>query len=765
MLNKYMDRLELLLRQYRDIELKQFVGPSGDSANFDDLVWYHVCPNTGRKTRYLCGIHGCKGAGNAGNRPEYILPYPYSHLIKVWIIETVNAPISSTEKKARVSAARALISLMKGDLHIQTELSVQCLKLGSRSRSRLQNFFTFCSGKGLMRRFNVQDVDGRDRTGHASLDTTIEKLPNIESILALGNIFSCVFEHVNDDGEVSLDQEVNIHDAFVVTSTLLSLAAPNRSSVEIPLLPKQRLNLHSEGLGPPVYYLDWIGSKGYKDNKNHMLAALSQPIKKALNFFYKACEPARILARFYENPNQTLGKLLGEFEVDPVFKRNLSFTKIPTLFTLGYALGFYGVDDCVPVLKENADVSSVYHAHRGRCFYLKPIYSLTCQDQLSVSRNQASSVSGLPYLFGYTFLPEIFKDKLVVSVSEVQAWWLILIKTKILPEFPRSFSSGESSVKLKDAMFCFLGSWFYKKENNRGSGGKPFQKSSYMLVPLASLGASLISRLNSRPDSAKGSIFQAYGFSTELRIQLHSLRHFTNTLADLSAIPVEVITAWSGRKSSEQTLTYIHTTHDERAERVSAIMSRPDIDERNIRIISQLSLVEATNLPASVTSIGLCTQNLNITPCNYLNDFVAQCFLCAESCYVAGDIAAIELFEKDHFFQSSRLSSVASDARLSTSFAMQKWFEIHTRNIHILSVLIRIMKSSLPGTLIRYSGARSEFLLTDLETMVVTSLACELPDSERALRDAVNKLANVGRGEPNAKLLSLMSLFGLSDEA
>lgn len=41
----------------------------------------------------------------------------------------------------------------------------------------------------------------------------------------------------------------------------------------------------------------------------------------------------------------------------------------------------------------------------------------------------------------------------------------------------------------------------------------------------------------------------------------HSLRHFGNTLADLSEIPKEIITAWSGRVDKEQTNTYIHTSH------------------------------------------------------------------------------------------------------------------------------------------------------------------------------------------------------------
>ncbi|MBN0574240.1 hypothetical protein JTM30_35700, partial [Pseudomonas aeruginosa] len=129
----------------------------------------------------------------------------------------------------------------------------------------------------------------------------------------------------------------------------------------------------------------------------------------------------------------------------------------------------------------------------------------------------------------------------------------------------------------------------------------------------------------------------------------------------------------------EQTHTYIHTTHDEKASRVSAILNPPDIDRRDIRVVSQDQLTQTTNLPASVTSTGLCTQNLNVTPCNYLNDFVSQCFMCPDTCHIAGDVKTIEFFEKDLSFQTLRLESVACDPRLPSSQAMRQWYLIHSR--------------------------------------------------------------------------------------
>lgn len=759
-INKYYDRMESLIGEYRDAELKQFEGPGNKQAEFDDRIWYHIDPNTGRQVRYLCGIHGRRGKGNAGNLPSDSLPYPYNHLIKVWIIEVANTNLSASEKQARASSARKVLSLMDGDLFAQSESSIRSLNLGIRSVDRLRSFFDFCAKNGLMRRIDLTGSDNRDRTGHAYVDNVLEKLPDITTVLALGAIFSSVFEHVDENGNLLLGEEIKMHDALIVTFTLLSLASPNRTSAEIPLLPKQKLQSHSEGNGAPVYYLDWIGSKGYHNNKNHVLSALAEPITKATSFFFRACEPARVLCRFYEKPNLSLRALLGTYEIALELKKNLSLSQRPNLFTLGYALGFYEVGDRVPVLKEGVDPTSVPRTQRGRCFEEKPIYSLRSEDRLSVSNLGKANLSALPFLFGYSNPSKMFTDRVTATVGEVQDWWISFYKKNILPEFPLSFSTGESSIKLNSAMFCFLGSWFYGMSKRKGSGGKTFQRSNYSVVPLASLGHSIHYRLG---QSNMASIFSSYGFSTDLNLSPHSLRHLTDTLADLSHIPVEIITAWSGRKSSEQTHTYIHTSDDEKASRVSAIMNPPEIDKRSIRVFTQEKLTIATNLPASLTSTGLCTQNLNVTPCNYLNDFVSHCFMCPEACHVAGDENAIELFEKDLAYQVARLESVASDSRLPTSSAMRKWYIIHSRNSHVLSLLIDLMKSSPAGMTIRYSSKNAEFSLIDLNSMVIKKIASALPDFEACLNGIIESKLATAKSDNNAELSSLLSSFGLFD--
>ncbi len=759
MLNKYLGRLQRLISEYRDAALEQFVGPGDKKAEFDDLCWYHLDPNTGRRTRLLCCRHGRKGKGDS-IPPEFALPYPYGHLLKVWAIQVVNKPLSASEKRRQIAEARKVLSCIKGDLYLQTEESISLIYEGRIMYAT--PFMRFCIENGLMPRVNwLPTLDSRDRTGHSEFDKKQSKLPDIQAVIAIAQIFTRIFEPVNICGSVMPGGKVDMLDAIVATSAALSLASFNRMAAEIPVLSKQRLHSHSENGGEPVYYLDWKGSKGYKDNKNHILAALAGKIGKALNFFHDACEPARALCRFYENPNQSLKELLGGLIVAPERQRHLSLTARPNLFQLGYALGFYGVDDCVSVLKEGADPAAMYHVIRGKCFEKKPIYSLLSADQISTSISPVTQTSygSMHVLFRLNMQRNPFGEKLTVTVAEAQKWWISHFRTTIIPEFPLSHTNSENNIRLKDAMFCVLGSSFYGVAGH-GTGGKLFQKSHYAVVPLSSLASNITSRL--RGNNWRSTIFRDYGYSSNLRLKPHSLRHFGNTLTDMSEIPVEINTALSGRVDPEQTHSYIHTSHSEKADRVGAVINRANMADQVIRVVSAKQLEQATNLPASLTSTGLCTQDLTVTPCDFLNDFVAQCFMCPETCHIAGDESAIAFLQKDFSYQNARLESVGCDRRLENSQAMKQWYVIHSRNTHFLSMLIDLMKKSPRGNIIRYSISKNEFHLTDLPTKTTTTVACVLPDSEGRLKRLLDQKTANAVPSVNPQLNALLLSFGLA---
>ena len=579
---------------------------------------------------------------------------------------------------------------------------------------------------------------------------------------------------INKNGSVSERKDVNHKDAFVTTFGLLGLASPNRLSAEVPVLPKQRLKTYSERSGEPVYYLDWFGSKGFKDNRNHILAALAENVDKALNFFFDACEPARILCRFYENPRQPLKALLADFNVPGDRRDHLKIDEVPNLFVLGYALGFYGTEELVAVVAQGVIPPTLRHndPRYRECFQQKQIYSLRKEDRLSISALQKKvKISALPTLLrqdsiNRSFVREVLcpggHDELI-SVGDLQDKWIEYFTKTLLPEFPYSYSTGESRIRLADAHFCFLGHYFYGF-NIIGSGGKTLQKTPYAIVPLSSLGVYAAGRLAGGNVSHRyPTIFGEYGFPT-LNLKPHSLRHFGNTLAYLSDIPKEIITAWSGRVDKSQTNTYLHTSHDERAELVRAVIGKPEHDKRDVRVIAQETLMHGVNLPATITSTGICTQELNASPCDYLNDFVSQCFMCSASCHVAGDGQSIEFFEKDHEVQLTRLNLVSKDQRLPSSTAMQKWFVIHSRNTYVLAGLIDFLKKCEVGSVVRFSSPTGEFHITDPILKETKKIQCSIPDFEGKLRELIAEQNVDPQSSENLQLQSLLSSFGLSEQ-
>ncbi|WP_374343539.1 hypothetical protein [Azonexus sp.] len=663
---------------------------------------------------------------------------------------------------------------MPGELYELTNENVSSLIHG-RGIALINLFLTFCTDQGLMRPIQLAMLYNRDRTGHAQFDAKVEKLPDIESILALGSIYNTIFQPVDQNGLVADKKHVDHKNAFVITYALLGLASPNRLSAEVPVLPKQRLKAYSERGGESVYYLDWFGSKGFKDNRNHLLAALADKVDKAVNFFFNAAEPARILCRFYENPQQSLKALLADFKVMGKRKEHLKFDEPPNLFVLGYALGFYGDEERVPVLPHGVDLPDLAHnSPRYReCFESKQIYSLKNEDRLSISALQKKTkISALPTLLGLDSINRsLAHDALCrgsrdgsISVSKFQDNWIQYFKNTFIPEFPYSYSTGQSRIKLADALFCFLGCWFYSREYV-GSGGKPLAGSHYTIVPLSSIGTHAAVRLSGSNQSRRNpTIFKEYGYPT-LSVKPHSLRHFGNTLADLSEIPKEIITAWSGRLDKNQTNTYLHTSHEEKADRVRAVIGKPEHDAREVRVVTQEALMQGINLPATITSTGICTQELNVTPCDYLNDFISQCFMCSASCHVAGDTKAVQFFEKDHEVQLARLALVSKDRRLPSSTAMQKWFVIHSHNTHVLGSLIDFLKQYDAGSIIRYSSPTGEFHITDPVIKETKKIQCFIPDFEGKLRRLIAEQTANPTSSTNLQLQSLLSSFGLSDKA
>ncbi|WP_214652809.1 hypothetical protein, partial [Vibrio anguillarum] len=95
-----------------------------------------------------------------------------------------------------------------------------------------------------------------------------------------------------------------------------------------------------------------------------------------------------------------------------------------------------------------------------------------------------------------------------------------------------------------------------------------------------------------------------------------------------------MISMLSGRKSAEQTLSYIHITDAQNSSVISDVLYEKETEEQvqgqvGKRIQSKAQYDEATNnlSPTFVSEVGFCTQDLTLTPCTYMTEFETQCTL------------------------------------------------------------------------------------------------------------------------------------------
>ncbi|KJZ15396.1 hypothetical protein TW85_04980 [Marinomonas sp. S3726] len=765
MLNRYELRLKELIEKYRSYNLNQFSGPNNQVADFDDLVWFYIDPNSGRKVKFLATI---PNSGRTLNRLN-ALSYPYNYLFKVFVIQLSNKQISAKSKQREALGARKLLSVIKCSLY---QLN-QELYYSIKGRNDHKAFVDFLFENQLTPRFTTHFSENRDRTGGNVVDQRFDKLPKDASIITIGAIFNEVFKDVNLDGTIKEGSIVDPLSALVTTTSLLALSSPNRLNAETFLIPKQKLKSYKEGNQPPIYYLDWIGSKGYKNNKNHLLSALSKQVEKAVNFFNFASEPSRILCRFYQNPNQSLKLLLSGFEVCSDRKNRFKLGQNIHLFQLGYILGFYNEDIRISVLKRSMIKPTLKQYGNSKYWESKPVYLLEKDDLIRTSMGRRGSIGKLfDHSLNRGEFHNLFKNNYYISISELEAIWIYYLTKVALPSFPLFFLD-DKSVRLESSLFCCNGSFFAArvlgksptgKDSGRLSGPYNLGKSMYAILPPSYLSSITLRKLSPQKSKATKTIFEDYNFSRELGLKPHSLRHYANTLAFKSNIPIEIISAWSGRVSNEQTYTYIHVPETDKTNRVRAIINptQESIDSVDIKIITMKDISVTTHFPATITSTGVCTQELNVTPCDYLNDFSSQCFMCSQSCHIAGDTDAINFLNKDKEFQIERLKSIKGDPRLSSSKAMQEWYIIHSRNTEILFKLVELMLQKAKGTIIRFRGTDTSFILTDLTSRQVEEVRVELPNFKVELSDFLSKSPSTKDKIDNLELTNLLSSFGVN---
>lgn len=516
----------------------------------------------------------------------------------------------------------------------------------------------------------------------------------------------------------------------------LGMASPNRIGAEQVLLTTQRIQRHSQvvdGQEKTVHYLNWRGSKGFKDNQNHINAEMVESLDRALHFTILATEPARALARFYRQPNRPLKEVLGDFKPsdENIALLKPSMNKPTHLLHLGLLLGFFeGSDKCVRVTPDTKGaIDKTYKPHNPK--FIKPIAQLEPFDTLVfkprcpyaralTGSNFAKQCQYQNYTAGQQALTVAAFQNHTIEINQSQLSGYNKQQTK--------------SVDVEHALFM------YTEKQMGGKVTHPF-----LLVPIGSLSRIFADDL-SKASKNRLTIFERHGFASDFVLKPHQLRHWQNDYLAKKGLPHHLITLLSGRKSAEQTLTYIHTTDAENASVIWDISysNEPERDVKEkvslrIRTMNQYNEAIDNETPTFVHETGFCTQNLALSPCTYMSEFETQCALCSSSCHIAHDSEAIALLMKDLKVQTHNLEKVQTTINFVTSRSMQMWYKTHYRNTCMLKHLIEVLSDDAieKGSMVRLLTRSNSIRITSLETKTVAEHKLALPDAEQALQAAL----------------------------
>ncbi|MEF1203827.1 MULTISPECIES: hypothetical protein [Vibrio] len=660
--------------------------------------------------------------------------YPKTKLKRSWLIpnETkmalalfLNHKLQSCNIDTVVSASRRVmgsLTLLNLQPHELTQNNYSRIIENSSSKTNLARFNAFinwCVKNEYCELIRPQAIsDGGIYDGHKR---RLKKLPDVSSVLALGDIFC---QTIPTDRTL-WDTSPNTSQANALMSiySALCLASPNRMCAEVITLQKQELlkfqTKDKEGNDVTLHSLMWQGSKNYKDNENHVGSWIAEQLERGIEYFDLVTAPYRILAAFWTNQKSTIKELfpvINDSLTERLDTAKLTLSDTPNFIQLGYLLGFYQGDTFkLNIDGPNKNKSTVHVSEFSGDF--KVFFGRT---------------SGLGKLLGYKQLSSnsslITQTKLkfrnFTTINELQQY-IYQIMTRDWPSFP-DLSMGESQNKtlILNAMWCLTG------YSINGDGGY------YQLIKADTIVGLVRKKLT------QGNLFKDFNFSVRLKVTPHNLRHFINHNGYINGVPDYILNMWSGRQDSEHLIHYIHESEEDKLARIPMVTEQIKVE--NITVTSEQEYAKQRRLvdgATSRTSVGFCSKDLRYSPCTYLSEFETQCTFCENSCHVAHDEAGIRVLEDDYEIQCGRLISHLSSPKKNNKNQKQ-WFKMHKANTYLLHQLIDTLKdkSIRPGSVVRVITDVQQIRIADLTTKSISNRKLQLDIMDEEIQEGLSLL-------------------------
>ncbi|EGR1698501.1 hypothetical protein R1W14_001001 [Vibrio parahaemolyticus] len=747
-LNCYIANQHAYIEKKMQQPLMGFTNPKGEQAKWDDIA-VKFTNAAGVRMNFLFHNNNNRNARFSSKFTKTDRLNTEMHqLLFAYLLDVLKENTTINTKRSRFNIAKKFLIKHGNNVASSSLSDIQCTIDSMGLTMGLPTFFNWLHRHRMLAAscipsFQTTTNHMRSQSGDEAIETEINKLPSEKALLALGAIFYDVIPPNKDkQSDISSWQHLTHpskpqYDAFICTMSALAMSSPNRAATEQVILTKQRIKSHTEtvkGQKKTVYYLLWRGSKGYLDNQKHVNAEMVKSLDRALRYTCIVTEPARVLARFYKKPSQPLKKVLGKFKPSSEnFKLlNPEMDKPTTLIHLALLLGFFdGTDKIARVTHDTKGATEVPNP-RGKPKYIKPIADLSPLDKLCMISgcSHAFTLLGV-HLNGKLKYEKYCAGKQELTVAELQKHYIQTNQAHL------SGYNKERSHKVdyENALFAFTEKQLMIQ-----------QASHFLLVPIESLSGYFTHGLKKVIGKSTKTIFERHGFSSDFLIKPHQLRHWQNDYLDKKGLPHLLITMLSGRKSAEQTLTYIHTTDAQNASVISDILYNEETEDeveehvgKRIQSKAQYDAAIENLSPTFVTEVGFCVQNLTLSPCTYMTEFETQCSLCPSSCHIAHDEEAIELLRKDLKVQAHNLERVQGTIDFAASDGKQKWYKTHYRNTSMMRNLVDILSDTTikQGSIVRYLTSSNVVRITDLDTKTVAERKLTLPNPNEALQAAI----------------------------
>lgn len=691
-------------------------------------------------------------------------------LARAFALEQLNRNINSSDKRSSVQYACRAINMLSVELCEveQSELNTvtnEFVKAGFSTKLS-GSFWGWCKKKELLPDFlkTPSHVDNRDRSAE-EYDERNSKLITDEQVAAVGVLFNELFSEkgLRDYGFKSYSREY-----IAVAFCTLALSTPSRGDAEIWALPCQRVKTHVNGeTGEETHSLFWKGSKGFPDNRTHILSGIQHNVDEVLRVLEEEFLPGKILSFFMANPTSSLNLIMArypEFEYKTEKYSQLNLKDPTNIFHLGLVLGFYYDDPVVPVLGEHNISIKVHHSTKWKQF--KYLSELKNEEEIGYHHSIESLYRFNKVKVSVSYISFVSKGKALFQgenkTSLKKLTNFIISGNVFLNGSIDTIVRGKDvSTKVEDAFFVIFG-WIHWKSSRESDAFK--NKKKVALPSMYELNLAI-----KRPQMSRVWIEEALRLIglESMAFTPHQLRHWVNHHAKESGIPISIINLWSGRKDADQAYEYIHTTDEDNARQISSVLvTKKDMQpSTDIKMISIEKIKGLSKLPASVMSEGICTQDLVTMPCRFLNDFMTSCFGCQAMCYIRGDEKVLVTLKLDLDMQMKRLGEVQKHKGFLNNKASQEWYRAHFNKTSVLKALIDVLEDdSIPeGSSVRITDDLNclELRVQNLDTAQIDVRQLVLEDANKSLNTLIVNTETSSTAE-NHKLTKLLSAHGLS---